>query len=386
MKGPMTTQTLRGMVNSGAMHWRGDRAVGVAGTDAFDSAISFRNFNVAFPELLGRAEMLSDADMQAFTDFVLRITLPPNPVRAIDNSLTPAQQRGRDLYVGPRVMDGLPIEDLGFTCAGCHTLDPARGFFGTDGQQSFENETQIVKIPHLRNVYQKVGMFGNAAVNGFLEGDNGFQGDQVRGTGLLHDGTVDTLFRFFRASVFDEQFDGAVGFHGDDERRDMEQFMLAFDTDLAPVVGQQVTLLPGNAGSAGERVDLLIARASVPFVSKVLGGEVTECELVAHGVAGGIARGYLWNPVTQRFVSDRAAEPPLTDGELRGNAALASQGITYTCAPPGSGQRMALDRDLDGFYDRDELDAGSDPANARSRPPSCAPTIRACAWSATASR
>src|SRR5262249_8662974 len=26
MKGPMTTQTLRGMVNHGAMHWRGDRA------------------------------------------------------------------------------------------------------------------------------------------------------------------------------------------------------------------------------------------------------------------------------------------------------------------------------------------------------------------------
>jgi len=28
MKGPMTTQTLRGLVNSGAMHWRGDRANG----------------------------------------------------------------------------------------------------------------------------------------------------------------------------------------------------------------------------------------------------------------------------------------------------------------------------------------------------------------------
>ena len=32
MKGPMTTQTLRGMDNSGAMHWRGDRSAPANGT------------------------------------------------------------------------------------------------------------------------------------------------------------------------------------------------------------------------------------------------------------------------------------------------------------------------------------------------------------------
>jgi len=36
--------------------------------------------------------------------------------------------------------------------------------------------------------------------------------------------------------------------------------------------------------------------------------------------------------------------------------------------PPGSGIRIGIDRDLDGFYDRDELDAGSDPADPASRP------------------
>ena len=30
MKGPFTTQTLRGLRNSGAMHWRGDRSTGVS--------------------------------------------------------------------------------------------------------------------------------------------------------------------------------------------------------------------------------------------------------------------------------------------------------------------------------------------------------------------
>jgi hypothetical protein len=54
MKGPMTTQTLRGLVNEGAMHWRGDRANGFFGVDTrtqppFDSNLSFNNFIVAFP-------------------------------------------------------------------------------------------------------------------------------------------------------------------------------------------------------------------------------------------------------------------------------------------------------------------------------------------------
>jgi YVTN family beta-propeller protein len=64
MKGPMTTQTLRGLARSGAMHWRGDRATGALGTDAFDETLSFDNFIVAFEGLLGRATEPSEAEMQ----------------------------------------------------------------------------------------------------------------------------------------------------------------------------------------------------------------------------------------------------------------------------------------------------------------------------------
>lgn len=35
----------------------------------------------------------------------------------------------------------------------------------------------------------------------------------------------------------------------------------------------------------------------------------------------------------------------------------------YTCAPPGSGARLGLDRDEDGHFDRDELDAGTSPVD-----------------------
>ena len=90
MKGPMTTQTLRSMDTHGSMHWRGDRTAGNdTGGAPFDEDGAFKKFNGAFVGLLGRSTPLSTAEMQAFTDFILQVTLPPNPNRALDDSLTP---------------------------------------------------------------------------------------------------------------------------------------------------------------------------------------------------------------------------------------------------------------------------------------------------------
>jgi YVTN family beta-propeller protein len=368
MKGPMTTQTLRGMVNSGHMHWRGDRANGFFGLDvpnSNDSRLSFLNFIVAFEGLLGSEKPPTDPDlqtaMQRFTDFVLDVTLSPNPVRALDNSLTPEEAAGREFYFGgpdgTQLSDGVDLVPgvTGFTCNGCHTLDPAAGHFGTGGNASFEFEQQVFKVPHLRNLYQKAGMFGMASVpNFFLPGDNGHAGAQVRGFGFLHDGSTDTLFRFFRSVVFDPSTFGGVGggvsgggfTGGDPQRRAMEAFVLAFDSDLAPVVGQQVTLTAANAAEAGPRVDLLRERSEAPFVSKLLGPGATECDLVVKGSYGGREHGWL-HTGGGAFLGDEGEVT--TDSDLR--ALTRRTPLTYTCAPPGSGRRMAVDRDADGALD-----------------------------------
>src|SRR5262249_27391182 len=69
MKGPMTTQSLRGMANAGPMHWRGDRTGGNdPGGNALDSSQAFMKFNVAFAGLLGRSGPLTTTEMQTFTD------------------------------------------------------------------------------------------------------------------------------------------------------------------------------------------------------------------------------------------------------------------------------------------------------------------------------
>jgi len=342
MKGPMVSQTLRGMDNHGPMHWRGDRsganASGVA-TDALDEDLAFKTFNIAFEGLLGRTEPLSNAQMQAYTDFILQVTPPPNPIRALDNSLTPDQQAGSDYFLGPF------NSDIVTNCNGCHTLDPSSGFFGTAGLMSFEGALQDLKVPHLRNMYEKVGMFGMADIPFINSGDNGHKGDQIRGFGYTHDGAVDTLDRFHDAVLFDFSLSGA---DPNVLRKQMVQFMFAFDTNLKPVVGQQVTLTSTNGAAANPRIDLLITQA--------LAG---NADLIVKGVVAGMPRGGRLMPnstfANATFETDNPTFfPPLSDSAVRGFAQTPGQEITYTAVPLGSGIRMGVDRDEDGDYNLED--------------------------------
>jgi DNA-binding beta-propeller fold protein YncE len=336
MKGPMTTQTLRGLPRSGGMHWRGDRVTGFFGTDpctdslgsACNEDLSFRNFIVAFEGLLGKHGTVTPAEMQQFTNFIFTVFLPPNPVRALDNSLNGTQTNGQTLFFNQ-------VSDVVATCNGCHVTDGAFGMFGTGGSESFEGEPQFFKIPHLRNMYQKVGMFG-------LPGEAA-HGDQVRGFGFLHDGSVDTLRNFHEANVFNLNAT---------QEGQLEQFMLVFPSDLAPIVGQQVTLTSTNSGVVGPRIDAFETRAGTTFVSAQLGGSVTECDVVVKGNFGTNPRGWRresgTTPANTIYRDDTNAT--ITGAALRGLAT--SQGpLTYTCAPPGSGTRMGINQDRDLFLD-----------------------------------
>ncbi|PTL82052.1 YncE family protein [Vitiosangium sp. GDMCC 1.1324] len=364
VKGPLSTQSLRGMANHGPMHWRGDRTGGNAAPNvqpdsgAFDEVAAFKQFNPAFMNLLGRHAQLTPSEMQQFSDFILQVMYPPNPVRSLDNSLTPAQQAGRDFFMNT-------VSFFHGPCNSCHRLDPNanpsagpfKGFFGTEGGSAFVGTAIFPKTPHLRNVYQKVGMFGVDYDFGFTSPDP-FLGDQVRGFGFNSDGSIDTLFRFNSGFDFHPIFN-SVGIPNTPEgvqiKRDMEQFLLAFDSNLAPIVGQQVTLTASNSSVVGPRINLLMARANAG-----------ECDLVVKGRIALDEVGFLYQG-GGRFKSDRRALPFIPDAALR---LLVSAGgaLTYTCTPPGSGQRIGIDRDLDGFLDGDERAARSDPADPGSTP------------------
>lgn len=359
MKGPMTTQTLKGMSTHGAMHWRGDRVDGFFGTDPCtepgyaeanstnapcNELSSFRNFIVAFEGLLGKEGTILPDEMTQFANFILQVQLPPNPVRNLDNSLTSSQQDGMDKWFscGPGTTECGQLDpdatDTVEDCDGCHSLDPVNGFYGTGGEESFEGEPQHMKVPHLRNVYAKIGMFSTS-------------GDQVRGTGMLHDGSIDTVEAFLDNPIFSLS---------QQEREDLSDFILAFDSDIAPIVGQQMTIGPDNFAVAdvNSRISLIDARAAVAFDSKILGGTVTECDVVVKTIEAGVEKGYARQSNGLYLPDDNGVA--ISEAVLRAKADPAgdAQTLTYTAVPPGAATRMGIDRDEDSLLNGVESNSG----------------------------
>jgi len=329
MKGPMTTQSLRGLKGNGPMHWRGDRTGVARSAGETLEEQAFEDFNVAFTGLLGRATQLTEAEMDAFAKFALRLTYPPNPIANLDNSLTSTQQQALTIY-------NTVTSDTISTCNGCHVLNPAQGRFGTDGTMAIEGPgvDEDMKIPHLRNMYQKVGMF---ATNSQTSTPN--LGEQIRGFGYDNSGASGTVSQFLSAAVFTLTAQ---------QRGLVEQLALAFPSDMNPIVGQQVTVTPANAGRADvrARLDLLVQRAIVTSPR-------VECELVAKGVIQNEARGWVMN-ANGNFVPSIASGAAVSLQTLLADATTANAALTFTCAPPGNGTRIGIDRDADGTLDRND--------------------------------
>jgi hypothetical protein len=208
---------------------------------------------------------------------------------------------------------------------------------------------QPLKIPHLRNLYQKIGRFGTGSMDAagiplFENRGYPFTGDQIRGFGFLHDGGLDTLFRFLTAIPFSNaasQNGFQLGPGGDVARRQMEAFMMAFDSNMAPIVGQQITLTTPTAGLVRPRIELMMARAAAG-----------DCDLVAKIRLDAGEAGFLYDNRSM-FVPDRRAASPVTLAALIQMAADSDLAITFTSVPPGSGVRIGLDRNNDGIYDGD---------------------------------
>src|SRR5262249_33893441 len=93
-----------------------------------------------------------------------------------------------------------------------------------------------------------------------------------------------------------------------------------------------------------------------------------NCDLVVKGNLAGEARGAVYVGGTN-FQFDRHSDTPLTTTAVRNLAATAGQELTFTCVPPGSGERIGVAPDLDGVSDRREPDCGPDPTEPQSFPP-----------------
>lgn len=380
MKGPMTTQTLQHIIGLEPHHWRGDRD-------------GIEQFNPAFVGLNGADAPLTPQQMQDFEDFLATVQFPPNPFRNADNTLptnlplpghytpgrfAPAGQplpngnavAGRDLYRST----ARRLDQGAFACVTCHTLPTGAGPDVTwQGNQfvqippgplgerhlalvSVDGTTnRSTKIPHLRNLHEKVGMEMT-------------QTESLAGFGYLHDGSIDSIARFISEPAFNVQ--------NDQEIANLVAFMLCLSgSDLPPgsnnnmlvppgppsldthaAVGMQVTVADPGDGNAIIRLTQLLALSDAsPRIGMIAKGRVAGEQRGWHYLGAGA------------FQSDRAVQQHTTSDIVAFTQPGGGE-ITFTVVVAGSAARLGIDRDRDGWLDRDELDVCTDPADSGTHP------------------
>jgi DNA-binding beta-propeller fold protein YncE len=309
MKGPMMTQTLRGLDGLEPFHWRGDRQ-------------DFLAFNRAFDSLMGGAQ-LSDVDMAAFQDFIRTVRFLPNPNQNLDRTL-PASVAGGDPNAGRSLFLYSEFR-LGFPCNDCHLASPGpgtrRGLFSSTALE----EPQQFKAPQLRNLYQKTTR------------DQDADGTRLRGFGLSHDGSFASVMDFLSQPTFGRLATDPVG------QANLNAFLQTFDTGTPPAVGYTRTIGPANLDDpdAGRDWRLLESQA-----------DAGNIDLIAKGTIDGQLRGLVYRPSMAAYQSDRTGVGPFYRIDLRAKIE-AGDTLTLMGVPPRSGERMGIDRDLDGRLDGD---------------------------------
>jgi hypothetical protein len=278
--------------------------------------------------------------MTALESFLATIRFQPNPHRTFTDGLPPSVPGfSGDPTNGLSLFMNASLDQSATACVTCHTMPTGAGSFLVSPNNL--GDAQAINVPQLRDLYKKQGLDFTSLTNN-------------RGFGFGHDGSFDTIFDFLQQS----RFTFPAGAAGDAERRDLEAFLMCFPTDTHAAVGTQLTVDASNKGTAGAIT--LLGDMTALADTGVVG-------LVAKGKVGGVARGYSYVTGTGNFQSDRANEVASAT-TLRTGAAAGNE-ITFTVVPSATATRIGIDRDSDTFYDQDELDAGSDPADPASVPP-----------------
>lgn len=252
MKGPMVTQTLRGIQGTGPFHWRGDKA-------------TIHEFNGTFANLQS-GQMLPPEDMDKLVAYLESIRNHPNPNRLPDNSL-PATLAGGNPAQGKIRFEQNNV------CSKCHAGPRGSNHILDDFASVLTR--QPVKNATLEHVYKKVCYTPALATT-------------ASGFGFTHDGSGHDIPR-------GHEYSQDLFFLYPNAEADVMAFILCTETDTRPVVGHTST-----APSP-----LLEARAAAG-----------DSDLVARASVGGVMRNFLFHPATGTWISDRAGDPALSTAGL----------------------------------------------------------------------
>ena len=357
-KGPMVTQTLRGLVNhdvkgvgqimftNGPYHWRGDRK-------------DFAAFNGAFVDLMNRsAGQLPNSDMAAYTTFVETMVHPPNPEQQLNRRLDGDMGgSGWDPAVGSGSQRGMKIyHGLNFplSCAGCHVLPEGSGNRAT---QTFK----LNKIDHpiepaaLRHVFDRESIYIDdptlLPVTPFT----------VKDVGLFHDGrnalgpSLNHFVRLrFPGSMPGTYFPGPptnppTQAQLDHEAAvelqltDLTRFVRGLDSGTAPIIGFVYTLIPGDANTNNRVFAILVDQV-----------QEANAGMVAFTEVSGTSTSY-WYDLDANLWREDAFNAALTPAQMTA-LATGSNVVVLQAVPVGSARRIA------DYGQNQAIDAGNSPA------------------------
>ncbi len=310
MKGPMFTQTLRGLAGNTPLHWRGDRA-------------DFTAFNSAFSKLMG-GSMLAAADMQAFSDFMNGVVFEPNPNMNIDRSL-PASIAGGNPTVGKDIYkNGSANTPIG-ACNNCHHLPLGTG--SKIVNKTVLGQAQGLKVPQLRTSYKKLNF------------DNSPGATSLEGFGFAHDGAFATIESFLSNPVTFGPLATSP-----QQQKDLAAFVMCIDTGTPPAVGYSRTVTAANMNTAPITTDVNLLTSQA---------QLADVDVIAKGRLDGVLHGLLYLPSIGKFQTDKGGYGPFTWSELK--TKIGAGGIlTLMAVPLGSGKRMGVDRNMNGIPDAEE--------------------------------
>jgi YVTN family beta-propeller protein len=287
MKGPMLTQTLRGLSNLSPFHWRGDFTI-------------FPFFNVLFDVLMGGSEIPA-ADIALYNNFVNSIVFLPNPNENLDRTL-PTSLAGGNPVTG--FQDFLTIYGTGKPvrrCVDCHTADPGPG---SNRLILPMFHPQPLKNPHLRNIYQRLT---------YTRHDP----QSIDGFGMEHDGNISTAGDLLSEPIF--------YLYTSQEKTDMTSYLLCFDTGTAPAVGYTITLT---------RATIKIPQNQEDWATLQSQAVAANIDLIVRGTIQSQVHGLMYRPVTGVYLSDSNVQ--YTRVQLE-NFILSGDTLSFMGVYPGTG-------------------------------------------------
>jgi YVTN family beta-propeller protein len=328
VKGPMVTQSIRRMEDSGPYHWRGE----IKSTNTFA-----QTFVTLLENTKNGVVQTIGPDYQYLRHFMDLVTGPPNPREPLDRRYSGDALAGMQLFLTRPVQGSL-------TCASCHPLPS-----GSAGEIVLVSEGGMAtstNVPNLRGAGDKTQK------RIVLGGAYGVRSEL--GAGMTHAGAIPTLIE-----ALNEPASVGVEHHKFDlspsEASKIAAFVSQLDTGIAPMAAYMVTARADNLES--------ITTSSLPLLrDAVVRG---HCDLVCYRAPDParsplIANSLLFDMQHGNYRPAKRFAPHMDEAALLAEAAAGSP-VTFLGVPVGMGEALALDRDMDGLFNLDEIAAGTNP-------------------------